>query len=210
MNRRFFLRSSFLTVAGATLLGRLAQAANGKVGDMTVAAWDKLNADAANKVHAIDPTSAALSPADQALMMEVAMGGMMQLEVSRAAMEKTGDADVRAYAKGEVDEQTHLGAKLKEIAAAKKVTLPSDPDEKTQKMVAMLQSMSGAELDRTYLTEAGVKGHEKLLAVMTKVESQATDATLKKVATTALPLIKAHLKAAREELTQLGGGKKAS
>ena len=209
MNRRFFLRSSFLTVAGATLLGRIVQAANGKIGHMTPAAWDKLNSDAAAKVDAIKPAEAPLSAADQALMMEVAMGGMMQLEVSRVALEKTGDADVRAYAKGEVDEQTHLGAKLKEIAAAKKVTLPSEPDDKTKKMVAMLQGMSGADLDRTYLTEIGVKGHEAVEKVLMKVEKQAADATLKTVAMTALPLVKTHLKIAQEEIGQMGG-KKAS
>ncbi len=209
MNRRFFLRSSILTVAGATLVGRLAQAANGKIGDMTAAEWDKTNKAAGDKVDAIKPTSSALSAADQALMMEVAMGGMMQLEVSRVAMQKTADADVRAYAKAEVDEQTHLGAKLKEIAAAKKVTLPSEPDDMTQKMVAMLSGLAGAELDRTYLTEAGVKGHEKLQMVMNKVESQAADATLKTVAMTALPVIKLHLKTAKEEIMQMGG-KKAS
>jgi hypothetical protein len=43
---------------------------------------------------------------------------------------------------------------------------------------------------------------------MEKVESKAKDAALKALAAAALPLIKVHLAASRDEMSELGGGKK--
>jgi putative membrane protein len=208
MNRRSFLHTSAVAATALTFTSVLARAANGKVGKHDPAEWDKINKAAAEKVAAIKPTADPLSDADQKLMMEVAMGGMMQLTVSKLAVEKATDADVKLLAQAEVDEQTGLSAKLKEIATAKKVTLPADPDPKTQEMVTMLKGKTGAEFDRAYVEQSGVKGHQALNATMEKVESKAKDAALKALAAAALPLIKVHLAASRDEMSELGGGKK--
>ena len=69
-----------------------------------------------------------------------------------------------------------------EIAQAKGVTLPTAPDTETQTNLTKMQSMSGMSFDRTYVAESGVKGHEKLDAVMTKVKANASDSNLKAVA----------------------------
>lgn len=209
MNRRQFLYSSALTVAGASLLSRLSFAANGKIGTLTPAEFEKANQDGAAAVGAVKATSAPLSKADEALMMQVAMGGMMQLEVSGVAAAKTNDDDVRIFAKGEIEEQKGLKKKLAEVAKMKNMTLPSEPDDKTKKMVAMLNGLSGAELNNAYMQQSGVDGHELLLKTMTKVEAEASDPALKGIATAALPLIKTHLAAAKAELSD-GGAKKSA
>jgi len=105
------------------------------VGKESKMAFDRLNKKGAEMVAAIKPMSAKLSSADQALMMEVAKGGMMQLEVSKVAVQKASNEEVRQLAQAEVEEQTGLSAKLKEIAQAKGITLPSTPDAETQRMV---------------------------------------------------------------------------
>jgi putative membrane protein len=168
------------------------------VGKESAQEFDSQNKKGAAAVSAVSPTNAKLSSADQSLMMEVAKGGMMQLEVSKVAQQKATNPEVRQLAQAEVEEQTGLSAKLKEIADAKGVTLPTTPDAETQAMVTKLQGMSGAELDRMYVMESGVKGHEKLDKVMSKVESSASDASLKGVAKAAHPLVKTHLKVAKQ------------
>jgi putative membrane protein len=180
------------------------------VGKESKTAFDRLNKKGAAMVAAITPTSAKLSSADQALMMEVAKGGMMQLEVSRVAVQKASSEEVRQLAQAEVEEQTGLSAKLMEIAQAKGITLPSTPDAETQRMVTEMQGMTGMSFDRRYVTESGVKGHEKLDAVMGRVKSSASDSNLKAVANAAHPLVKAHLKVSREVMNKMSGNNAGS
>ena len=168
------------------------------VGKESKSEFDSQNQKGAAAVAAVSATPAKLSSADQSLMMEVAKGGTMQLEVSKIAVQQASNPEVKALAQAEVDEQTGLSQKLQEIASAKGMTLPSTPDAETQAMVSKLQGMSGASFDKMYVDESGVKGHEKLDKVMSKVESSASDPSLKGVGKAAHPLVKTHLKVARE------------
>jgi putative membrane protein len=127
------------------------------------------------------------------------------LEVSRAALEKVTNPEARILAQSEVEEQTAVSAKLQEIASAKGVTLPTAPNSKTQSMVRKMQGMSGTELDRNYVRESGVKGHERLQKTMSKVQSNATDASLKALATATMPVIQTHLQVSRQALDKMSG-----
>jgi putative membrane protein len=202
--RREFLQTAILTAAGVTLITPLTRAAAGYVGRLPAPEFVKLNADAGAKMAGVKPDKAALSKDDDMLIKEIAMGGAMQLELSKVAVTKASSEDVRIYAQAEVDEQTGLSAKLKEIATAKGVALPEGPDDETKKMVTKLQEKSGKDFDRAYLKEVGVEGHEKLKKTMTKVKAGATDGTLKVVADLALPLIETHLQAAQDEMKDVG------
>lgn len=204
MNRRNFVHASVLAATGAVIIAPLSLAAAGKVGNLDPVEFTRINKEAGAKLASIKPGAEPLSGADKKLLLEIAAGGTMQLEMSKAAVAKATSEDVRAVAQAEVEEQTGLAAKLKEVAAAKSVTLPEGPDEKTKKMVAKLQAMSGTDFDRAYLKQSGVEGHEKLNATMDKVQSKAADATLKTIAATALPLIKTHLQVSQDEIKDLG------
>jgi putative membrane protein len=175
------------------------------VGGMSKAEFDRINKEGAAKVAAIKASSTALSEADKELMLQVAMGGMQQLEVSQVAVSKAGSEQVRQLAQSEVEEQTGLSAKLKEIAQAKGIELPSKPDEQTQAMLTKLSSLSGSELDAYYVAQSGVKGHEKLDKVMGNVKSKAKDANLKSLAAAAHPLVQTHLKVSRTTLAGMKG-----
>ena len=179
---------------------------NNMVGRTSKMEFDRMNKEGAATVSAVSPSSAKLSKADENLMLQVAMGGMMQLESSRIAVQKSTNTEVRDMAQAEVEEQTGLSAKLQEIAMAKGITLPATPDAKTQAMLTKMQAMSGAELDRHYVEKHAVKGHELLDKMMSKVESKGQDASLMAVAKAAHPLVITHLKVARELSTKLSSG----
>lgn len=183
--------------SGNTGSGNTAEKPATIIGKMSAAQFEKTNKEGAAKVAAIKPTNTPLSAADKALMMEVAKGGMMQLAVSQAALAKATRPEVRELAQAEVEEQTGLSNKLKEIAAAKSVELPTQPDSETQALLTRMNDLSGNDLDEFYVSESGVKGHQKLEAVMAKAKAQAKDSNLKSVATTALPLVKTHLQVSR-------------
>jgi putative membrane protein len=178
---------------------------SGTIGKMTVADFNSMNARGSQMVNAITPTSTALSAADRQLMMQVATGGQRQLAISQAVVGKATNEQVRMLATSEVEEQTGVAAKLREIAAAKGITLPAGPDAATQALVTRAQGMTGAALDAFYLTEGGIRGHELLQQTMTTVNTTATDATLKSLATATLPVIRTHLTVSRDVQSTMGG-----
>ena len=222
MNRRTMLAGAFAAVAagvagasvntnslfkqsgtgtGQNMSGGM-MADDDTIGSVSEAEFQRMNEQGAASVAAVQPTSTPLSAADQKLMMEVAM---MQLEVSRVAVQKATMEDTRLLAQAEVAEQEGLSAKLREIASAKGMTMPMTPDAKTQRMVAKMQGMSGAEFDRAYLRESGVKGHQMLDKTMTRVEQRAADPSLKALAAAAHPLVRTHLQVSRDEVSQMSG-----
>ena len=198
MRKTFFLFSLSL-LAGFMTMAQVDSSASssmetGTIGKMKVAAFNSLNAKGAAMVSAIKPTKAALSAADNDLLMQVAMGGQKQLVVSQAALSKVTNPQVKLLAQSEVDEQTNVAAKLKEVATAKGVTLPAETNAAADSLLTQMNSLSGAELDAFYVAQSGIKGHQELLATMTTVNKTAKDLALKALAKATLPVIRLHLK----------------
>lgn len=160
---------------------------------ITAVNLEALTAKTGAAISAIVPTPDKLSVEDTILFLKVADGGMRQLELSKVALAGTTTDAVKAYAQAEVTEQEGLAAKLKEIATIKGGKMPEKADLKTAALVDILKKKTGADLDKAYMEEAGVKGHEQLLKTMNSVVEKAKDDNLKTVATTALPLINAHM-----------------
>jgi putative membrane protein len=198
MRKTVFLFSLSLLAGFATMAQANSSAGSkletGTIGKMKVAAFNSLNAKGAAMVTAIKPTKAALSTADNDLLMQVAMGGQKQLAVSQAALSKVTNPQVKLLAQSEVDEQTNIAAKLKEVATAKGVTLPAETNAAADSLLTQMNSLSGAELDAFYVAQSGIKGHQELLATMTTVNKTAKDVVLKALATATLPVIRLHLK----------------
>ena len=199
-------------VVKATVSHAATAGAADHVGKLTLAEFKAANKQGAATVKAVSPTSAPLSKADEALMMKVAEGGMMQLEASRLAVKKGTAPDVVAFAEGEVEEQTGLKAKMMEIAKAKGMTMPEVPMARIEATLARLNKQSGAEFDGLYIRESGVQGHEMLDKTLKQVESQAQDPSLKALAMAAHPLVLTHLKVANDEvgMRTTGGASRSS
>ncbi|RYY52309.1 MAG: DUF4142 domain-containing protein [Chitinophagaceae bacterium] len=119
-------RIYFLVVAVLLCLASFAQ--DGMVGNMTVAEFNKVNEKGNQAVMAIRPGKSSLSTADQALVKEIAMGGMRQLAMSRKALNSVVRNDVRILAQSEVEEQTGIAANLKEMATTMGFSLPDSAD----------------------------------------------------------------------------------
>lgn len=203
------MKKTFLITAIVVLAGIMghAQSMNvDRIGDMKVSKFNKVNAKGNRKVAAISPSDATITEGDKTLMMQIAMGGMRQLMVSQAVLAKATTPQVRMLAQSEVEEQTGVSNKLKEIAAAKGVTLPASPDAETQALVARAGSLSGKELDMFYLNESGIKGHQLLQATMTTVSSTANSRSLRKLAMATMPVIRMHLEVSEDERENMGGG----
>lgn len=173
---------------------------HGEIGNLSREQFNQLNVKGSAAVSSVIPELKTFTENDWQLFLQIAVGGTMQLELSRVAAEQASDEEVLALAQAEVEEQSGLSDKLKEFADQKNLALPSKPDEKTQEMVKRLQHLSGSEFDLAYIRTSGVMGHEKLDAVMSKVETEADDPDLLDLAAAARPLVLAHLEISRRVL----------
>ena len=182
-----------LAATAQTSEGSYKARSDAKVGKMTVAEFMQINEQGSKMVTAIQADNKPLSEADQQLFKQVATGGMRQLLLSQAVLTKATDEQVKLLAQSEVEEQTTVAAKLKELAAAKGAAVPETPDAETEALVKSISEMSADEVNVFYIRESGVKGHELLKATMSTVKENAADASLKALADATLPVIETHL-----------------
>jgi putative membrane protein len=177
-----------------------------KIGNMTVTNFNNLNSRGNQMVKAITPSRGTMSQGDQQLLMQVAAGGQRQLTLSQAVLEKLSNPQVKMLAASEVEEQTGVASKLREIASAMGVTLPANSDSTGQNMKSQIANLTGNQLDSFYLSEGGSRGHELLEQTMTTVNSNAKDPSLKQLAAATLPVIRTHLRISRDVRSSMGTG----
>ena len=146
-----------------------------------------------------------MSSADQKFMMMAATGGMAEVEMARLALEKSSSDAVKQYAQKMIDDHTAANNELMQVASAKGVTLPTQPDAKQMAMMAKMQKLSGMEFDTMYVKEAGVKGHETMEKLFMKESMSGKDMDAKAFAAKTLPTVRMHLQMAREMMTSMKG-----
>jgi putative membrane protein len=143
-------------------------------------------------------TGAKLSSADQKAVKDMAMSDMAEVATGKLAQSKAQSADVKAFAQQMIDDHGAALAKVQAVAQARGVTLPTDLDAKHKSMSAKLEKMSGADFDKAYMAQAGVKDHtdthKKLLADAKKIK----DPDVKALADAHMPVVEQHLKAAEQ------------
>ncbi len=136
--------------------------------------------------------------------IETAAGrGMFEVQVSQLAASKATDAQVKSYASMLVDHHTTANNDLVKIANARGVELPAAPPRGLRKDIEKLGKRNGAEFDRDYVREVGVKAHEKDIKLFLKASKDVKDAELKAFVDKTLPVLQEHL-AGAQKLPQSG------
>jgi len=115
-------------------------------------------------------------------------GGMMEVMAGRLAATKAQSADVKAFGERMVRDHSKANEKLKTIAQAKTIPLPSMPPMTND----TLNRASSAEFDRQYV-QMMVKDHAKNVAMFEKAANSLPDKDVKMFATETLPTLRAHL-----------------
>ena len=104
--------------------------------------------------------AAANVKSDGGFVHDVAMMNMAEIELSRSAIKKSMNADIKSFAQRLIDDHDAAGGKLKSVLAD---GWPAQLDEKHRELADELGRKHGDEFDREY-TEAMIKGHEDLVA----------------------------------------------
>ena len=139
---------------------------------------------------------------DAEIMTLVAQGNRAEVASSELAVNKAGNADVKAFAREMVADH---GAMLKQGAqlATRLGVEPTGSDSTQAKQDAMNDGMSdlkdrtGAEFDKTYV-DMQVQAHQRTLDDLRSFQAKAQNAELKAMLTGAIPKVEAHLLKAQQ------------
>jgi putative membrane protein len=117
-----------------------------------------------------------VSSGDRDFVRDVATMNMAEIEVSRTALQRAADANVKKFAQMMVDDHTSAGDKMKAVASQHSIELPAQLDDKHRDLSQKLNEKQGLEFDKEY-ADAMVDDHQKLVD---KLESRIDKDTLSK------------------------------
>jgi putative membrane protein len=139
-----------------------------------------------------------LARADRKFIQDAAESGMFEVEVAQLASSKATDPAVKSFASMLVDHHTSANNELVQLANSKKVELPAAPSRGMRNDVEKLGRRSGADFDRDFVREVGIKAHEKDIKNFQKASEKVKDPQLKAWVDKTLPTLREHLAAAQK------------
>ena len=131
-----------------------------------------------------------LSSADQKFFEAAAQSDLAEIQTGELAQQKGSSDEVKKLGAMLVKDHTKSSADLKSLAAAKGVTLPTEPSAKQKKVAESLQKLEGEKFDAEFREEQK-KMHKEAIAVYEKA-AKSKDAEVAAFAQKTLPTLKEH------------------
>jgi putative membrane protein len=125
---------------------------------------------------------------------KAAIGDMFEIESSKLAASKSGNAEVKSFAQEMITAHTQTTEEVKKLATAEgfATELPKQMDSKHAKMLSDLKSLSGAKFDRKYV-ELQVAAHKEAVDLFDTYAAQGKNPSFKQFAAKTVTAIKRHL-----------------
>ncbi|HEX8251976.1 MAG TPA: DUF4142 domain-containing protein [Thermoanaerobaculia bacterium] len=146
-------------------------------------------------------TVSSASPEDKEFVANAGMSGLSEVQLANLALQRSENAQVKAFAQRMLTDHTKSNAELSQLATAKGLVLPAELAGTHQQGLEHLQGLSAAEFDRAYMQHM-VSDHNTALQLFQNGAAQATDPEIKAFATRTLPILQEHARMAQ----QVGGG----
>lgn len=129
---------------------------------------------------------------DESFFKNAAEAGIAEVAAGHMAESKGSSPAVREFAAMMVKDHSAANAKLKKIATAKGVELPTEPSLMQKAMSKKTDMKSGDSFDKDYI-EGQIKAHQDTIELLQKEINSGQDAEAKAFAQETLPKVKAHL-----------------
>lgn len=142
--------------------------------------------------------AASLAIVDRNFLALAAEGGLFEVEAGRLASEKGSHAGVKSLGATLSSDHTDAGQRLRDLAAAKGVTLPTTVSAAQRETLQKLSQASGADFDRLFLAQVGIDAHQRDIAAFERAAKDAKDADIKAYAAATLPTLRHHLATAQQ------------
>lgn len=130
-------------------------------------------------------------------LMQAYRDGLLEIQLSQLALQKTANADVRRFAQRMVDDHTRMNNEITQLAQRKNIALPTALSAEQQAQVNRLSALSGEEFDRAYMA-GNVDLHRMDVAAARQQARQGNDADVRMLADASLPILRTHLAVAEE------------
>ncbi len=143
-----------------------------------------------------------MSGGDARFLQDVAADGQAEVQLADLAASKAASADVKAFAAKLKADHSKANERLKTIASAKLVSLPTSLPSSQRNTEARLNKLEGAAFDKAYLDEM-VRDHQRAINTFTG-KTRSSDPEVKAFAEDTLPSLQSHLAQAQELRRQIG------
>lgn len=143
---------------------------------------------------------APLSREDAGMLEDLAQANLAEIEMGRIALERSRSEAVRGFAQKMVGDHGAAMREVRQFAQSRNLRLPDGPGAKQLATAAAMRALRGDTFDRSYLSQSGVDDHHSTLRLLQKMQKEAQDIDLRKLARGMAPVVAAHL-AEAERLT---------
>ncbi len=141
--------------------------------------------------------TATVDNTDQDFAEKAALGGMMEVEAGKIAVEKATNAEVKAFGQKMIDDHSKINEALKTLASSKNMILPSMMSESQQKDLNDLREKTPNDFDKAYV-KMMVDDHKDDVDEFQKAVDKLHDMDLKNFAINTLPTLQKHLASIQE------------
>ena len=121
----------------------------------------------------------ALSSKDQGYLKDITRLEILQTEASEMAVLKSGNEQVRDFAREMIKTQSQLGEAIRQLANQKRADLPKEPSLWQKAKFRSLSSKEGNEFDLGYAKTIGVKSQENIVKLLGKIAERTEDPDIK-------------------------------
>jgi putative membrane protein len=139
---------------------------------------------------------------DADFVNEVALGGMMEVQLGKAAQDHGSKPQVKEFGRRMQTDHSKANDELKKIATKKDIKLPTDLAGKQKSTYDKLTKLNGAEFDSEYMITM-VDDHKEDIEKFQQEADKGKDPAVKKFAKDHLPILKKHLALAEQTQKQL-------
>lgn len=129
---------------------------------------------------------------DKTFLRKAAERGIAEVELGKLAVQKAADESVKAFGQRMIDDHTELNKEIASVADSLGIRLPHKMGKESQAVYDRLNSLSGEEFDREYISTMLKDHHEDLREF--RMESNVTaDPDLKSSVDKAAAVIRQHM-----------------
>jgi len=134
---------------------------------------------------------------DATFVKKAASGNRREVQLGKLAAERASNAEVKSFAERMVKDHQKAQKDLEHAVKSASLSMPHKEKGEHDKDPAKLEKLKGADFDSAYM-KCMVEDHETAEALYEKASKEMKNAELKKYATQTLPVVREHLKMAKE------------
>ncbi|AKM33127.3 hypothetical protein AB870_22605 [Pandoraea faecigallinarum] len=143
--------------------------------------------------------------ADASFVDAAGRSGMLEIQASQLALERSPNTEVKNFARQMVADHTRAGNQLQQIAARKGIRVPAAAEVNPE--LQTLTSRQGHDFDVAYVATAGPAAHEQAVRLFQREADSGDDPEIKAFARSTLPTLQRHLTMARKLATSVANTK---